>query len=193
MSLAKRSKIVKILRRWTTNVVILMAIACGCIWLLMFHYINDGGKFINPIQEKEFEIYEEFIDDDPPTTPKQEEQNRQQNAKYILFWDAFFDQKNWHFDADTSDHEVLETMGCEVTNCVFTSNNSMMPIEQFDALLFHTNALGGLPGKRLPKQIYIAATMESPSNSIIISGSYKNTFNWTSNFTERQIIWIDFS
>lgn len=102
------------------------------------------------------------------------------DVKYILFWNGFFNQRNWHFEAETSDHKVLEKMGCEETRCVFTSNQNMKPIEDFDAVLFHLFESISFPENRSSKQIYIAGSMESPAFQPGVPASYDNFFNWTS-------------
>lgn len=135
----------------------LLGITIGCILVLLLKYIKSDLL-------KTQKLFKDSND-----------------TKYILFWNGFFHQRNWHFKADTSDKKVLEEMGCEETRCVFTSNKSLKPIKEFDAVLFHLYAYLTFPTKRSPKQIYIMATMESPRHTLM-HHSYNDIFNWTSKF-----------
>jgi hypothetical protein len=102
-------------------------------------------------------------------------------VKYILFWTDYLKDENWGFKKDTSNHEDLKKMGCKETNCVFTSNRSLLPVEEFDAILFYIRfAIRELPEKRSAKQIYVAANDEPAMFTGFYLKFLEGVFNWTS-------------
>lgn len=103
------------------------------------------------------------------------------NTKYVLYWTTMFRDKNFYFKENGSDL----FKGCEYQNCFATYNKSLLPVEQFDALLFYIpgapNRKVIVPSKRHPHQRYIFAASETP---VRFSGrrtqyTFNNFYNWT--------------
>lgn len=93
------------------------------------------------------------------------------NIKYILLYN------------DMLDIELCLDGGfatCPVNTCESTNNSYLMPIEDFDAIIFHEPTLSvetQLPIRRSSNQIYIYFSIESPITSPVIISS--NFYNWT--------------
>lgn len=72
---------------------------------------------------------------------------------------------------------------CTYTNCYTTHIRNKLPVEKFDAVIFHgveyRRKAFGVPEKRNPNQIYIYSNMESPDNTPISSETFQNFYNWT--------------
>lgn len=88
----------------------------------------------------------------PPSTPN----------KLILSWVPFFGDPHWGIG---SEPDAFARLGCSVSTCELTGDRSRVPLERFDALLFHGfeyyNVLFGTPNRRSPRQQYVFATLES--------------------------------
>lgn len=81
------------------------------------------------------------------------------DKKYILYWMKFFGEE---FKNKTNEN-YLESIGCPVTNCIFTENKSLMNHHEFDAIIFHAAEswkLMDLPETRSPHQVYVMVAQE---------------------------------
>lgn len=88
------------------------------------------------------------------------------STKYILFWTRFFNNSDWVTGAtDDAGEEILKSMNCPVTNCVFTHNHSVLnDIKKYDAIVFHapeqTTRIESMPKSRSMQQLYVMASLE---------------------------------
>ncbi|XP_063887950.1 alpha-(1,3)-fucosyltransferase C-like [Scylla paramamosain] len=75
----------------------------------------------------------------------------------------------------------FKTAGCEVDACLITGNRTLVPLDAFDAIMFHFRSLkaDNLPDKRSPHQRWVFWEMESASYVYQDPGLYNNLFNWT--------------
>lgn len=94
-----------------------------------------------------------------------ETKNIQANNKTVLFWTKFFEDPYWDMKEEAFQGGYLESVGCPVTNCEFTTDrNFLNRVEEYDAIVFHApeplwDPLD-LPKTRSPHQVYIMATKE---------------------------------
>lgn len=104
------------------------------------------------------------------------------DVKYILFWTEFFQWKNWKLKQDFSDENFFREIGCPETRCVITSDRTLKGINSYDAILFHAvKPWSNIPGKRDPRQMYVAALLESPERTESDLTKWNDFFNLTSN------------
>lgn len=104
-------------------------------------------------------------------------------TKFVLFYNSRFSSKTYYFKK-IGYHPFRN---CKVKNCYVTANKHLLPIEEFDALLFHIplphylNHRDVLPQKRSPHQRYIFANFETPINYVGKRTQYvlDGFFNWT--------------
>lgn len=110
--------------------------------------------------------------------------SRSRDIKYILYWTKMFRSTIFHFPKNGS--ELFE--GCEYDNCFATNNKTMVPIDQFAALLFYSPVSiydrenETFPAKRSPHQRYIYANAEAPARFYGPSKTQyviNDFFNWT--------------
>lgn len=105
------------------------------------------------------------------------------DIKYILYWTKMFNSPTFFFPKTGS--ELFE--GCEYNNCYATDNKTLVPIEDFAALLFYCPVSGyvkneTLPTRRSPHQRYIFSSLETPvrfSGPLLTQYVYNNFYNWT--------------
>ncbi|XP_055523455.1 alpha-(1,3)-fucosyltransferase C [Wyeomyia smithii] len=117
--------------------------------------------------------------------------------KYILLYTHFFGNSNWYLQAETVGPDYFRSIQCPVTDCVLTNNRELLGgITEYDAVLFHiaeawTYALfEKVPKVRSPRQIYIAANMESPAHTKHLLQGDHDFFNWTMTYRlDSDIIW----
>lgn len=99
-------------------------------------------------------------------------------VRYILYWDGMWEYRD--FGLGVGD-EIFKN--CPVNNCYATINKTLIPIEEFDALIFHgvqyTEWFGNKPAKRNPKQVYIYFNLENPFNTPLNLKYSGGFFNWT--------------
>ena len=85
------------------------------------------------------------------------------NLKKILFYNDVY--KNWDFGIGATGHEAFNKLGCPKERCYATPNRTFVPIDKFDAIVFHPRAssfrLNDLPKWRSPHQRYVYWVMES--------------------------------
>lgn len=102
-----------------------------------------------------------------------------ENVQYksILYWTQMFDRADFYLGLGS---QIFD--GCEFTNCYATNNKSHLPVDQFDAILFHGNEHRwedkAKPENRSPDQYYVYSNQESPAYSLQGFGP-DNFFNWT--------------
>ncbi|XP_018577371.1 alpha-(1,3)-fucosyltransferase C-like [Anoplophora glabripennis] len=97
--------------------------------------------------------------------------------KNILYWNGAFGHADFYLGFGS---KIFER--CEVRNCFTTDNRCYLPIDQFDAVLFHGREYiwetQDKPENRSQAQVYIYVNQESPANTPKWIGS-DNFFNWT--------------
>ncbi|XP_058125698.1 LOW QUALITY PROTEIN: alpha-(1,3)-fucosyltransferase C-like [Anopheles ziemanni] len=90
-------------------------------------------------------------------------------TRYVLLYTSFFSESYWGLPAETLGPDYFALKHCPVTNCVLTSNHGLLSsVAEYDAVVFHvaTPLDVSLPKVRAPKQIYVAAIMESPAHTM---------------------------
>ena len=84
-------------------------------------------------------------------------------------------------DWDGSEPLSLDQFKCPVSKCYLTSNRTLKPVEEYDALVFHeTNILFNptdLPRKRRKQQTYVHHIVEPPFGSALYTTLGKNITN----------------
>ncbi|CAH0555819.1 unnamed protein product [Brassicogethes aeneus] len=98
--------------------------------------------------------------------------------KVILYYTKCFNDENFYFGSG----DIFKD--CPVRNCYATSNKLLMPIEKFDALMFHGyeyDSLKKKPKKRSPHQRYIFFNLESAANTKNLD-KFGKFYNWTMTF-----------
>lgn len=97
--------------------------------------------------------------------------------KNILYWTNMFDRTDFYLGLGS---QIFE--GCEFSNCYATNNRSYIPVNQFDAILFHGNEYEWenemKPENRSQDQYYVYSNQESPIYTTQRYGPH-NFFNWT--------------
>ncbi|XP_049817414.1 alpha-(1,3)-fucosyltransferase C-like [Aethina tumida] len=97
-------------------------------------------------------------------------------VKHILFWTKAWDNEDFYLGLGSEPFKR-----CPINNCFTTSDKKFMPVEDFDAVLFHgaeyTLEKYGKPQKRKHNQVYVSTNRESPINTV--DDDFKNFFNWT--------------
>lgn len=99
-------------------------------------------------------------------------------VRYILYWDKMWSYEDFGLGFGS---EIFKS--CPVRNCYTTKNRQLIPLEEFDALVFHGadfwERLYSDPPKRDPKQVYIYFNLESPFNTPVHFKYSYGFFNWT--------------
>jgi len=101
----------------------------------------------------------------------------QQPLKTILYHTPFFEHADWRFGIGQEPFRQ-----CKVQNCYVTDNRSHFEhYNQFDAILFHVRDIRDFPKQslRLPHQIYVMFSMETPLNADFPYRKFDDFFNWT--------------
>lgn len=103
-------------------------------------------------------------------------------TKYILYWTTMFSSKKFYFSTDG--FELFQN--CEVKNCFATNDKTLLPLEEYAALIFHiprgpNYTHDVLPPRRSHHQRYVFANQESPlrfkeGNTQYVFNGF---FNWT--------------
>ncbi|KAJ8924128.1 hypothetical protein NQ315_006911 [Exocentrus adspersus] len=98
--------------------------------------------------------------------------------KNILYWTKMFGRKDFNLGQGS---EVFQD--CEVNNCYATSQKNYLPVDQFDAIVFHPNEFSwndmDIPQNRSRDQIYIYSNQESPMNTKQRALEARGFYNWT--------------
>jgi Fucosyltransferase, N-terminal len=95
-------------------------------------------------------------------SPRDEQEEPQ--TRHVLFWTVFFNDHSWT-TGPTSEagEELLKSVNCPVTNCLFTHNKTLLDsITLFDAIIFHgpEYRTTALPTVRSPHQLYVFSSLE---------------------------------
>lgn len=104
-------------------------------------------------------------------------------TKVVLFYTSMFDSETFYF----KETGYQPFRNCKYKNCYATANHDLLPIEEFDALMFHIPQpnwfmhVDVLPRKRNPHQRYIFVNLENPIYYIDKRTQYAldGFFNWT--------------
>lgn len=100
------------------------------------------------------------------------------DVKYILYWDKFWNLKNFPFKCG---HEIFEN--CSFSNCFITKNRTLLQIEDYSAIIFHgveyKESVKNKPARRASNQIYIYLNLETPFNTPKSLKFSRGFFNWT--------------
>lgn len=98
--------------------------------------------------------------------------------KTILYWNTFFGSENMGLGLGRGAFS-----GCPVSACTATSNKSLLPVEEFDAIVFHgprfTARADRVPTERSLHQKYIFLSLESPYNTQFDGAVTRDFYNWT--------------
>ncbi|KZS21878.1 Alpha--fucosyltransferase C [Daphnia magna] len=97
-------------------------------------------------------------------------------TKNILLWESFF----WGYRFGLG-RTAFVNVGCRVSNCLITYNASLMPHEDFDAILIHTptQKTPHIFKNRRPDQMLVMFTTEPPVHMPQNMKVFDNYFNWT--------------
>lgn len=108
------------------------------------------------------------------------------NTKTILLWNG---AERPYMSIFGFGETAFKTNACPVNNCMITSNSSLMPVEDFDAILFNVPLLFNLTAanllpvyRRRQKQRFVYFSVESQFYSNEDMRLYKGYFNWTMSF-----------
>lgn len=121
----------------------------------------------------------------PPPPPlarkeeeEEEEEKKKKGLKTILVWNNGYGQKRMGFDEG---QESFLLHKCEVNTCYITADRSYLPVNSFDAVIFHLRPTDpqDLPKMRSPKQRWIMYEVESASYLYQDLAYYDGVFNWT--------------
>ncbi|KAF2897150.1 hypothetical protein ILUMI_09025 [Ignelater luminosus] len=99
------------------------------------------------------------------------------DTKVLLYWTPFWN--TWHYFMGYGFEPFKD---CEYKNCYATKDRNLVPLEEVNALLFHTSynkEEHGVPWIRLPHQVYIIMNVEAPIYIYADLKSYASYFNWT--------------
>lgn len=104
----------------------------------------------------------------------------QNGNKYILYWNSM-----WHFQDFQLGFGSKIFENCPVNNCFTTKNRTLIPITEFDALVFHgveyrENDKNNPPERHID-QVYIYFNLETTYNTGDLNFS-KGFFNWTMSY-----------
>jgi len=108
------------------------------------------------------------------------------NTKTILLWNG---ADRPYMSIFGFGETAFKTNACPVNNCMITSNSSLMPVEDFDAILFNIPLLYNLTDsnllpvyRRKQKQRFVYFSVESQIYNNEDMRHYKGYFNWTMSF-----------
>ncbi|KAK4328604.1 hypothetical protein Pmani_001080 [Petrolisthes manimaculis] len=97
--------------------------------------------------------------------------------KKILFWNDAYSNKHFGFGYG---REPFLRAKCPVNTCYTTSNRSLFPLNEIDAVVWHWRSSDrSFPKKRWPHTRYVFWMMESASHMVQKINPYRNHFNWT--------------
>ncbi|XP_077289960.1 alpha-(1,3)-fucosyltransferase C-like [Arctopsyche grandis] len=103
-----------------------------------------------------------------------------QDTKIILFWNSFFGVKDYNFGLG---NDPFFKYKCPVYDCFTTADPGWLPIDQYDAIVFHGPEFNPIfnidsPSSRSGHQRYVYLSQESPQNRPVKS-SLNAFFNFT--------------
>ncbi|XP_045108576.1 alpha-(1,3)-fucosyltransferase C-like isoform X2 [Portunus trituberculatus] len=98
--------------------------------------------------------------------------------KYILVWTVAYGNKTRGYAEGQS---AFKKQHCKVDTCFLTGNRKLLPVNNFDAILFHLRSMNptDLPAVRSPHQRWVFFEMESASYVYQNINVYNGLFNWT--------------
>ncbi|XP_037078691.1 alpha-(1,3)-fucosyltransferase C-like [Pollicipes pollicipes] len=98
--------------------------------------------------------------------------------KHILYWNEFYGSMEFTWGAG---QRPFIDNGCEVNTCFGTNDRELMPVDEYDAILFHVQTLPFFdwPRSRRPHQRYVFVTLESAQYLTIWLQAYESLFNVT--------------
>ncbi|XP_077289839.1 alpha-(1,3)-fucosyltransferase C-like [Arctopsyche grandis] len=103
-----------------------------------------------------------------------------QDTKIILFWNSFFGVKDYNFGLG---NDPFFKYKCRVYDCFTTAYPGWLPIDKYDAIVFHGPEYNSIfnidsPSSRSGHQRYVYLSQESPQNRPVKS-SLNGFFNFT--------------
>lgn len=136
------------------NKILLCAILMSVVILTCYVYNESIGESSKPLVE----YLKSFT---PSPSPEIEEIKP---TKFILFWVQFDSDKSWYTGGpEEVGEDLLKSVQCPETNCIFTHNRSLTNLTNFDAILYHIPS--GLHPFQMPKersehQLYVMVSLE---------------------------------
>ena len=98
--------------------------------------------------------------------------------KTILFWNEFYGSYST-YDFGYG-HEAFVDNQCKVSTCFATKDRTILPVEQYDAIIIHIRGLpNDWPAKRTVKQRYVMLSIEPPIYLFEYRHLERLHFNWT--------------
>ncbi|XP_062539992.1 alpha-(1,3)-fucosyltransferase C [Armigeres subalbatus] len=172
------------IRKMKRNRLLLYLVVVLCLLLAASFFIHT--QCLKP-SVSYYRILEESIRDHQP----------EDKPKYILLYTNFFDVENWKLSAETVGPDYFRSIQCPVTDCVLTNNRELLSaVTDYDALVFHIaepwaySLFEKVPKLRSPRQIYVAANMESPAHTKHLLGGDRDFFNWTMTYRlDSDVVW----
>lgn len=103
---------------------------------------------------------------------------KKRGTKFILFWNSFFQDSDYKFGFGKDPF-----FSCNIYDCYTMIDRDLIPIDQYDAIVFHGPEYNPIsqkdhPSKRSDHQIYVYLSLESPQNGPVKS-SLNGYFNYT--------------
>ncbi|XP_062699416.1 alpha-(1,3)-fucosyltransferase C isoform X2 [Aedes albopictus] len=162
-----------------------------CLLFVVFCLLVSAGFLIHTQCLKPSISYYKILEDHI------RDRRLEDRSKYILLYTNFFDVKNWKLSAETVGPDYFRSLQCPVTDCVLTNNRELLStITDYDALVFHIaepwaySLFEKVPKLRSPRQIYVAANMESPAHTKHLLGGDHDFFNWTMTYRlDSDVVW----
>ncbi|XP_042865869.1 alpha-(1,3)-fucosyltransferase C-like [Penaeus japonicus] len=105
--------------------------------------------------------------------------------KKILLWNDLYGKLDYGFGTG---QEPFQAAGCRVDACMITIDRNLFPLEELDALVWHTRSRDvSLPEKRSPHTRYVLVARESPGHNysrfLEFVRESRLTFNWSFSYT----------
>ncbi|KAB0805475.1 hypothetical protein PPYR_02445 [Photinus pyralis] len=98
--------------------------------------------------------------------------------KTILYWNAYWSEKDFEIGFGA---EPFRT--CKYKHCFVTNYKTFKPIDEFDAIIFHTPTYNprrdGKPSRRNERQVYIFHNMETPVTNTVNFKNFNSFYNWS--------------
>lgn len=111
------------------------------------------------------------------------------SLKYILYWNEFYGSMNFEWG---NGQLPFQTANCSFSNCFGTSDKTLIPIDRFDAILFHVQTAVSWPKARSPHQNYVFVTKEAPIYLFNSLRGFNNYFNLTMTYRRKSDFWIPY-
>lgn len=116
-----------------------------------------------------------------------------QDAKVILFWNSFFGSADYNFGLGNDPFFMNK---CPVSDCFTTTDRGWLPIDQYDAIVFHGPEYNPIfnmdyPSSRSEQQRYIYLSQESPQNRPVKS-NLNGYFNFTMTYRLDSDIFLNY-